>query len=175
AYFDIYPSGNAAEFNGAWSVYPYFDSGTVIISGIEQGLVVVKPDLSGGTDPDPDPDPDPEQCSGSNDTNVSIPDAGSAVTSSIEISGCGRTASSSASISVDIEHTYRGDLVIDLIAPDGSDIRLKSSNWFGYQDDVHTTYTKDLSAYDADGTWKLRVRDVYSGDTGHIDRWSLDL
>ncbi|WP_034276470.1 choice-of-anchor B family protein [Haloechinothrix halophila] len=171
AYFDIYPSGNAAEFNGAWSVYPYFDSGTVIISGIEQGLVVVKPDLSGGTDPDPDP----EQCSGSNDTNVSIPDAGSAVTSAIEISGCGRAASSSASISVDIEHTYRGDLVIDLIAPDGSDIRLKSSSWFDSQDDVHETYTKDLSAYDADGTWKLRVRDVYGGDTGHIDHWSLDL
>ncbi len=45
AYFDIYPSGDQAEFNGAWSVYPYFASGTVIVSGIEQGLVVVKPNL----------------------------------------------------------------------------------------------------------------------------------
>ncbi|MGH3647502.1 MAG: choice-of-anchor B family protein [Micromonosporaceae bacterium] len=44
-YFDIYPKGDAADFNGAWSVYPYFASGTVIISGIEQGLVVVKPQL----------------------------------------------------------------------------------------------------------------------------------
>lgn len=31
------------EFNGAWSVYPFFDSGTVIVSGIEQGLFVLKP------------------------------------------------------------------------------------------------------------------------------------
>jgi len=42
-FFDIYPTGNAAEFNAAWSNYPYFDSGVVIISGIEQGLFVVKP------------------------------------------------------------------------------------------------------------------------------------
>jgi len=42
-YFDIYPANDAAYFNAAWSNYPYFDSGVVIISGIEQGLFVVKP------------------------------------------------------------------------------------------------------------------------------------
>ncbi|RSN24278.1 regulator [Streptomyces sp. WAC 05977] len=46
-YFDIYPAGNAANFNGAWSNYPYFSSGIVIVNGIEQGLVVVKPNLGG--------------------------------------------------------------------------------------------------------------------------------
>jgi choice-of-anchor B domain-containing protein len=44
-FFDIYPESNTANFNGSWSVYPYFESGTVIISGIEQGLVVVRPTL----------------------------------------------------------------------------------------------------------------------------------
>jgi choice-of-anchor B domain-containing protein len=44
-YFDIYPEANTANFNGSWSVYPYFESGTVVISGIEQGLIVVKPTL----------------------------------------------------------------------------------------------------------------------------------
>ncbi|MCB8942744.1 MAG: choice-of-anchor B family protein [Ardenticatenaceae bacterium] len=43
AYFDIYPSSNSANFNGAWSVYPYFDSGVVIVSGIEQGLFILQP------------------------------------------------------------------------------------------------------------------------------------
>jgi len=43
AYFDIYPASNSANFNGAWSTYPYFDSGVVIISGIEQGLFIVQP------------------------------------------------------------------------------------------------------------------------------------
>ncbi len=41
-HFDIYPSSNSANFNGAWSNYPYFDSGTIIVSGIEQGLFVLK-------------------------------------------------------------------------------------------------------------------------------------
>jgi choice-of-anchor B domain-containing protein len=43
AYFDIYPSSDSASFNGAWSTYPYFDSGVVIVSGIEQGLFVLQP------------------------------------------------------------------------------------------------------------------------------------
>lgn len=42
-YFDIYPSSNSANFNGAWNVYPFFDSGSVLISGIEQGLFVLRP------------------------------------------------------------------------------------------------------------------------------------
>ncbi len=46
-YFDVWPADNNAEFNGAWSNYPYFDSGVVIISGIEQGLFVVRPNLGG--------------------------------------------------------------------------------------------------------------------------------
>ncbi len=42
-YFDIYPADDQAQFNGAWSNYPFFDSGTVIVSGIEQGLFVLRP------------------------------------------------------------------------------------------------------------------------------------
>lgn len=45
AFFDIYPSSDAASFNGAWSVYPYFDSGVVVVSGIEQGLFILQPQL----------------------------------------------------------------------------------------------------------------------------------
>ena len=43
AYFDIYPADNAALFNAAWSNYPYFPSGNVVVSGIEQGLFILKP------------------------------------------------------------------------------------------------------------------------------------
>jgi len=45
AYFDIYPSSDTNGFNGAWNNYPFFPSGNVIISGIEQGLFVVHPNL----------------------------------------------------------------------------------------------------------------------------------
>ena len=40
-YFDIYPSSDSANFNGAWSNYPYFPSGSIVVSGIEQGLFVL--------------------------------------------------------------------------------------------------------------------------------------
>ena len=50
-YFDIYPASDSPEFNGAWSVYPYFASGNVVVSGIEQGLFVLRPRLDGAGSP----------------------------------------------------------------------------------------------------------------------------
>jgi hypothetical protein len=44
-FFDVYPSSDAAGFNGTWSNYPYFASGVVAISHIEEGLFLVS--LSG--------------------------------------------------------------------------------------------------------------------------------
>merc|ERR1711879_1032729 len=48
AYFDVWPDSDSARFNGAWSTYPFFNSGTVIISSIEGGLFVVKPTVDPG-------------------------------------------------------------------------------------------------------------------------------
>ncbi|KAK3185839.1 hypothetical protein K4F52_005293 [Lecanicillium sp. MT-2017a] len=45
ASFDCYPEDDKnpqAEFHGAWSVYPYFASGTVILNCIERGLFSLK-------------------------------------------------------------------------------------------------------------------------------------
>ncbi|SCL15985.1 S8 family peptidase [Micromonospora inyonensis] len=113
-------------------------------------------------------------CSGTNDTDVAIPDPGTA-TSSITISGCGRAASATSTVSVNIVHTYRGDLVIDLIAPDGTAYRLKNYSLFDGADNVIATYPANLAGEAADGTWRLQVRDVFSGDTGNINTWSLNL
>ncbi len=46
AYFDTFPGSNASSFNGAWSSYPYFPSGNIIISDIERGLFVVSLDAT---------------------------------------------------------------------------------------------------------------------------------
>ncbi|MEV4717263.1 S8 family serine peptidase [Micromonospora noduli] len=117
--------------------------------------------------------PPPTGCTGTNGTDVSIPDAGSAVTSSITISGCGRNASSASTVAVNIVHTYRGDLVIDLLAPDGSSYRLKNSSTSDSADNVNATYTANVSGEAADGIWRLQVRDTYSADTGYINTWTL--
>ena len=43
-HFDTTPwSNDAAGFDGTWSVYPYFESGTVVISSRREGLFIVKP------------------------------------------------------------------------------------------------------------------------------------
>ncbi|MEU0547078.1 S8 family serine peptidase [Micromonospora sp. NPDC005979] len=122
---------------------------------------------SGGTTPPP------TGCTGTNGTDVSIPDAGAAVTSSVTISGCGRNASSASTVAVNIVHTFRGDLVIDLLAPDGSSYRLKNSSTSDSADNVIATYSVNLSGEAADGTWRLQVRDTYSADTGYINSWTL--
>jgi choice-of-anchor B domain-containing protein len=41
-YFDTYPNNNNAAFNGVWNVYPYFPSGKIIISDIDNGFFVIK-------------------------------------------------------------------------------------------------------------------------------------
>jgi choice-of-anchor B domain-containing protein len=46
AFFDTYGPDDAAAFRGAWSVYPFFESGTVVVSSIGEGLFVLHPRLS---------------------------------------------------------------------------------------------------------------------------------
>lgn len=45
-FFDIYPADDNPSFNGAWTSYPFFSSGAVIVNGIEQGLFVLRPRMS---------------------------------------------------------------------------------------------------------------------------------
>lgn len=41
-YFDVAPYCSSPGFQGSWSNYPYFESGTIIVSSIERGLFVLK-------------------------------------------------------------------------------------------------------------------------------------
>jgi choice-of-anchor B domain-containing protein len=41
-YFDTYPDDDSTSFNGAWSVYPFFKSGTIVVTGIGEGLFLVR-------------------------------------------------------------------------------------------------------------------------------------
>jgi len=42
-FFDIFPADDASEFDGAWSVYPFFPSGVVALGSIERGLFILDP------------------------------------------------------------------------------------------------------------------------------------
>ncbi|MER8182263.1 M28 family metallopeptidase [Kitasatospora sp. NPDC094015] len=127
----------------------------------------------GGT---PSPSPSPSTPGGNvfeNAADLAIPDAGAAVTSSITVSGRTGNAPATLQVGVDIKHTWRGDLVIDLLAPDGTAYRLKNSSGNDSADNVLTTYTVNASAKAANGTWKLKVQDVAAQDTGYLDSWKL--
>ena len=41
AFFDTYPASDDPIFSGTWSNYPYFQSGTIPVSGIDEGLFLV--------------------------------------------------------------------------------------------------------------------------------------
>ena len=41
-FFDTYPADDAVAFNGSWSIYPYFKSGTIIVTSIGEGVFFVK-------------------------------------------------------------------------------------------------------------------------------------
>ena len=41
-YFDTYPTNDGANFDGVWNVYPYLDSGKIVISDINSGLFIIK-------------------------------------------------------------------------------------------------------------------------------------
>ena len=43
ASFDTYPQGSGDGFEGAWGVYPYLPSGTIVVSNIDEGLYVLSP------------------------------------------------------------------------------------------------------------------------------------
>ncbi|MFI9470347.1 M4 family metallopeptidase [Streptomyces sp. NPDC052492] len=107
-----------------------------------------------------------------NTADVAIPDAGAAVTSSITVSGRTGNAPGNLQVAVDIVHTWSGDLVVDLVAPDGTAYRLRNRTG-GSADNINETYTVDASSETANGTWRLRVQDTARYDTGYINGWSL--
>lgn len=128
-YFDIYPANNNANFNGAWSTYPYFASGMVIVSGIEQGLFVLRPNLSTGPTPTPSNTPipptptntplptntpGPSTCTVYNSTNVPInlPNGTTSINSQLTVSGGGTIAD--VNFTVNMSHVYVGDLSMSL-------------------------------------------------------------
>ncbi|MEG9551426.1 M4 family metallopeptidase [Streptomyces baarnensis] len=118
-------------------------------------------------------DPDPGGKVFENTTVVNIPDAGAAVTSSVTVSGVAGNAPSALKVGVDITHTWRGDLVVDLVAPDGTNYRMKNRSSGDSADNVVETYTVNASSEVANGVWKLKVQDLARQDTGRINSFKL--
>ncbi|WP_433324489.1 S8 family serine peptidase [Spirillospora sp. CA-294931] len=109
-----------------------------------------------------------------NDEDVAVPDAGAAVGSAITQDRCDGRASGTLPVKVDVDHTFTRDLSIDLVGPSGAVFTLKAAGGVGESGGIHKTYSVNASGENANGTWKLQVKDAHRYDTGTLTGWSID-
>ncbi|MFB6670190.1 S8 family peptidase [Streptomyces parvus] len=95
------------------------------------------------------------------------------VESPITVTGIDGNAPADLSVTLDIRHTFRGDLKVELLPPGGGAAVLKNFNSNDSADNVQGTFTVNASSSAANGVWKLRVTDNWVNDTGSINSWSL--
>lgn len=106
-----------------------------------------------------------------NTNNYNIPDNNSTgVQSPLSVTGSGNAGT--ISVEVAIVHTYIGDLIVDVIAPDGTVYNVHNRSG-GSADNINQTYSVNVGSKPRSGTWNLRVRDLARVDTGYIDRWKI--
>ncbi|WP_333694142.1 zinc-dependent metalloprotease [Flavobacterium sp.] len=140
-------------------------------------------------------------CSNFNSTNVpiAIPTTANVTVSSV-LNVPTSTVLSDVNVTVNITHTWVNDMIITLISPSGTEVQLVSNpctssnrqNITATFDDSGSAVVcatnpaisgtvrpvQPLSAFNgenAQGTWTLRVLDVFNLDGGAINSWSLNL
>ena len=84
-------------------------------------------------------------------------------------------------VRVDIDHPSRGDLRVELVAPDGTTVLLQNAS-FELAAGIHATFGIDAEPAEsldvfqgrsAGGTWQLRVADLRTRDAGTLQSWAL--
>ncbi|MES2801249.1 MAG: trypsin-like peptidase domain-containing protein [Bdellovibrionota bacterium] len=104
---------------------------------------------------------------------VAVPDNNTAgVSSSLKVTSA--PGARKVLISVNLTHTYIGDLVIKVVASDGKSVTLHSRSGGG-ADNIVKTYdaTAALGSVANVGTYKLVVQDLAKHDTGSLKSWSV--
>ncbi len=93
----------------------------------------------------------------------------------VEDTAPARRAFAEATVTLDIEHTYRSDLRVALITPKGDEVEVFDGSG-GSDNDVRGAFTVDLPAKTAGvGAWRLVVSDHAALDAGTLTAWKLTL
>ena len=143
------------------------------------------------------------ECTQSSGTGcpVAIPDGGQPAVSQFTISDCGGVITD-VNVGMQITHTWVGDLVVTVVAPDATEVILYNqpgcsfNNIFAVADDaaaiamdtvctngdpsIDGTYRPSnplaaLNGGSGNGVWSLKVQDKVVSDAGTLNNWSLDL
>jgi subtilisin-like proprotein convertase family protein len=109
--------------------------------------------------------------------NLTIPDAGITVTSTITIANPGKI--DEIRIGVDVAHTYIGDLRIDITSPEGVSVTLHDHKG-GSTDNLQKVFTvadipalQGLQGRAIQGTWTLSIVDSWRMDIGSLKAWRI--
>ena len=112
--------------------------------------------------------------------DLPIPDSEpEGVSSEITISQIGRAKS--IKVSIDIIHTFIGELQVELEAPSGKKAMLHDKTG-GYTDNIKETYFSDsvqtladLGGESINGNWTLHIKDLALYDTGRLNWWKIEI
>jgi subtilisin-like proprotein convertase family protein len=154
--------------------------------GAESGLVVSKVGppgrviqfTTGAVEPGPAP---AQTIRGEAAPALAIPDQNPAGVSSVITLSQGGTVRR-LKVSLNITHSYIGDLRVELVSPAGRRVLLHGQLG-GSQDNLIVTYDSAMSGsplaaligQEARGAWLLRVADVVRLDKGMLNQWSVEI
>jgi subtilisin-like proprotein convertase family protein/V8-like Glu-specific endopeptidase len=135
----------------------------------------------GTVDPPPPPPPPMSDLVFAVSPNLSIPDSPKAGVKS-SVSASSAVGGRKVRVQIELKHTYRGDLLVELLAPSGKVLILHNRSG-GSLDDLRGTYGLDLASAQSletlssepAGKWSLQVTDKASKDVGTLLKWSLIL
>ncbi|HEY9747769.1 MAG TPA: S8 family serine peptidase [Allocoleopsis sp.] len=121
-----------------------------------------------------------QQIQGRNDSSIAIPDYDfNGIKSAIQINDPSLVRD--IQVTVNLEHSFLGDLEISLIAPRGQTVLLQGRT-LGRRTQLQTTYSlqntpllRKLLNQSAAGRWQLWIIDRAAMDTGTLRSWQLTL
>jgi hypothetical protein len=125
-----------------------------------------------------EPEPGAASFAGQNAQVRSIPDDDpKGASSDISAASARGLKVDTVQVSVDIDHTFRGDLKLTLTAPGGTTADVVSFDPDDSQDDVVDRFDVPGIATGSagDGTWTLKVVDRAGADIGKLRRWSIGI
>lgn len=113
--------------------------------------------------------------------DLEIPDRDLAgVRDSIEVDRAGTAAR--IAVTVEIPHTFIGDLEVAITSPSGTVANLQQASGADPSDDLFRTWTSDdtaslraLLGEPVEGRWELSVADLFSLDRGRLAKWRLEI
>lgn len=103
------------------------------------------------------------------------PDDGpGSVTLDLEVQGSG--VIQELFVDVEVEHTYNGDVQLELIHPNGAEVEIREADGTpGHDVSIVDQEVADFIGEESEGVWQLRASDHARFDEGSVQSWSLSI